>query len=163
MEQKYIDRFHTKYRINNSTGCWEWANLLDRYGYGRITCNGISVKAHRFSAMIHGLDMSKPVVRHMCNNRCCVNPAHLATGTIQDNIDDRNSANRQAKGADQHLAKLTEHQVIEIRSKYIPRKYTLKRLAKEYNVNVSTIYAIIKDRSWKHLYQPAVPFPGCTL
>ncbi len=44
--------------------------------------------------------------------------------------------------------KLTKKDVLEIRAKYVPWKYSLYKLANEYNVNDETIRAIIKNRSW---------------
>ena len=54
-------------------------------------------------------------------------------------------------GEKQHLAKLTEKQVLEIREKYIPYKYTTKMLSKEYGVSQPTIFKIVANKSWKHI------------
>ncbi len=155
MEQKYIDRFHKSYSPEALTGCWIWLLAVDQVGYGQFSVkdNGKfkTILAHRFSALIHGLDMSKPVVRHICNNPSCVNPAHLTTGTHQDNTNDMLQASREARGSRQGSVKLTEQQVLEIRSKYIPRTYSYKRLAKEYGVDWTTIQLIVKRITWKHL------------
>ena len=58
---------------------------------------------------------------------------------------------RVKRGENQHLFKLTEEQVREIRSKYIPHKHSSLRLAKEYNVSHNAIFAIIKYKTWKHI------------
>jgi len=49
--------------------------------------------------------------------------------------------------------KFNDAQAIEIQNKYIPRKYTIARLAEEYNVARMTIHRIIKNqnKSFKHL------------
>ena len=49
------------------------------------------------------------------------------------------------------LTKLTLNEVREIRSKYIPRKYTQYKLAKEYGVARTTIQKILEIRSYKEL------------
>lgn len=46
------------------------------------------------------------------------------------------------------LKKLTLDQVAEIRSKYIPWKYSSRKLAKEYGVTSSTILRIIQNKSY---------------
>lgn len=51
----------------------------------------------------------------------------------------------------EHLVKLTEEQVIEIRSRYVPRLFGLKRLASEYDVHLATIHSIITRKTWKHV------------
>ena len=43
------------------------------------------------------------------------------------------------------MHKLTLDQVREIRAKYIPRKYSIDKLAKEYGVGYTCIYRIIKN------------------
>lgn len=45
-------------------------------------------------------------------------------------------------------AKLTQQQVNEIRTKYAPRKYSMRKLAKEYGVNKSQIHNIIHNKCW---------------
>jgi len=52
------------------------------------------------------------------------------------------------------ITKLTSEQVKEIREKYIPYKYTLTRLGKEYGVDFSTIWAIIRRENWNYPVAP---------
>ena len=47
--------------------------------------------------------------------------------------------------------KLTEKEVVEIRKKYIPREYTLHKLAKEYNIDFTTVHNIVKRQTWRHI------------
>lgn len=54
-------------------------------------------------------------------------------------------------GIRSNFTKLSESQVREIRSKYVPRKYPYARLGLEYGVDKSTIHLLIKGRNWKHL------------
>ncbi len=44
--------------------------------------------------------------------------------------------------------KLNDKQVKEIRIKYIPKKYTYKTLAKEYNVDYKTIWDVVNNKSY---------------
>jgi hypothetical protein len=46
---------------------------------------------------------------------------------------------------------LTKEQVLEIKQKYIPYKYSAKKLAKEYNVSESCITHILNNTSWKEM------------
>lgn len=46
---------------------------------------------------------------------------------------------------------LTESQVREIRSLYEPWKFSRGKLAKKFNVDRSTITAIVTNKSWKHI------------
>jgi hypothetical protein len=47
---------------------------------------------------------------------------------------------------------LKEKQVLEIRQKYIPYKYSAKKLSKEYNVSESCITHILNNTSWKEIF-----------
>ena len=55
------------------------------------------------------------------------------------------------KGELNGCSKLTESEVLEIRSKFKPRVYTREMLALEYNVKASTIKDVILRKSWKHI------------
>ena len=46
---------------------------------------------------------------------------------------------------------LTKEQVLEIKQKYIPYKYSAKKLSKEYNVSESCITHILNNTSWKKI------------
>ena len=54
-------------------------------------------------------------------------------------------------GEKHYKTTLTNEDVIEIRKKYMPKVYTMKMLADEYNVTKKSISAIINRRTWKHL------------
>lgn len=148
MEQNDIDRFHTKYVIDAATNCWNWTGYLDQKGYGRFWINKKPYMAHRASAMIHGLDMSGEVMRHMCNNPRCVNPEHLQTGSHQDNYDDMIRAGRRGKTGNPTA---TDQLVILLREKYSTGNYSQKQLAVEYNLGEETVRKIVKRITWKHI------------
>jgi hypothetical protein len=56
-----------------------------------------------------------------------------------------------ARGEAAGKARLTEAQVREIRARYVWGVYGAKRLAKEYGVQVDSIFKIVKRLTWKHL------------
>ena len=89
-----------------------------------------------------------PIVLHKDDNPANNNVDNLKWGTHQDN---KVIKKRQAKGEKQHLSKLNEQQVLEIREKYIPIIYSQRDLAKEYSVAQSTIKNIINRKTWKHI------------
>jgi hypothetical protein len=86
---KLVDR-------SDETGCWLWVGKRDHNGYGRFTVERKTWAAHRYSWLLHrGEDPGRAVVRHLvCDNPPCVNPAHLAIGTQQDNIKDMHAKGR---------------------------------------------------------------------
>ena len=94
------------------------------------------------------------MVNHMtCGNKLCITPAHIehrppgGTGHPNPYL---GKEQKWLQGESNGLAKLTEEQVLFIRSKEGAR-HGLKELADEYGVHPATIYSAKRGRSWKHL------------
>lgn len=54
-------------------------------------------------------------------------------------------------GANHHLSKLSEEDVINIRDMYTTGEFSVNGLAKELEMPESTLRAIIKRKTWKHI------------
>jgi hypothetical protein len=87
------------------------------------------------------------VVRHTCDNRVCINPAHLLLGTHAENVADRDNRGRTARGTKHGMAKLNNHKIREIRKSDL----TNTELAKRYKVDRSAIYHVRNGSTWKHV------------
>jgi hypothetical protein len=129
--------------------CWPWTSALSKGGYGRF--HYTKGQAHRFSYELHhGQIAAGLLVCHHCDNRRCVNPAHLFLGTHKDNSQDMVSKGRhlhvpKPKG-DAHARKLSSQQVAEIRA---TNGVTNISLAVMYGVNHRTISAIKRGKIWR--------------
>ncbi len=151
--ESQAERFWSK--CSKGDGCWNWTGSKFKQGYGvfRMDHQG---KRHEFSASrlayaLHSKsDPAELMVCHSCDNRACINPAHLFTGTHQDNIADMISKGRQCRGKDKHSAKLTEQDVLAIRAEYRNGAWP-SALAKRYGVASRTIKRTVKGLKWKHL------------
>jgi hypothetical protein len=146
----YEERFHTKYEIDNATGCWNWTDYKDRGGYGEMKFNGTGWKAHRVSVLLDGRDPEGQCVLHACDNPKCVNPNHLRLGTQKENIDDMVKRDRQTKGSNVHCAKLTEADIPVIRD-LLSQGVSQKDIAKQFGVSATTIAHIKLGKRWAHV------------
>jgi hypothetical protein len=67
--------------------CWVWTGALDKDGYGQVSVQGKTKQAHWASyenergPVKDGLELD-----HKCENRPCVNPAHLQEVTHEENV-----------------------------------------------------------------------------
>lgn len=147
-----IDRFWSKVDKDDPDECWEWTGPTDNYGYGMFSLRKKKIRAHRVAYFIFtGKSITNKLVCHSCDNPLCVNPFHLWTGSHQDNSSDMKEKNRHTPGEKDAASKLTEEQVLEIRSKYSFHKYTGVMLGREYGVAPTTILNIVHRKTWKHI------------
>lgn len=150
MDNNIISRFWSNVEISKDpNACWEWKNNCSHpFGYARFGHSGKVELAHRFSYNIHNPPLKKgECVLHQCDNPKCVNPAHLKAGSRKDNANERVLRDRGTKGSSVPTSKLTEQQVLEIRSSKLP----VSKLASLYNCSESNIYLIKSRGNWKHI------------
>jgi hypothetical protein len=131
--------------------CLLWPFSVDTRGYPHVyagnrkmrTVNRILCEAR------HGPPPGQREAAHECGNRRCVNKMHLTWKTKKENAADRVRHGTTCRGERCALAKLTEKQVLDIRS--LAKSVQLKDIAKHYGVDPSTIGQIVKRRRWAHL------------
>jgi hypothetical protein len=157
-------------RSGGPDACWPWTGHRGPAGYGRFALDGKHpIHASRASWIIHNGPLPDGLFAlHTCDNKPCVNPAHLYAGTKRDNARDasergqlRNNGQntiREAalgirrfgpprRGVDSPDAKLTQEAVDDIRASW-PR-ISQPKLATKYGVTQSAIWRVIHGHSYK--------------
>lgn len=123
-------------------------NKSDGGGYPTLIIKGKTLKHHRVMyALTNGISldaMKGLVVMHLCDNRRCVNPAHLALGTQSDNMQDMLKKCRQA-------SKLSDNEVIEIRRLLATTRLLKVEIAKMFGVSPAQLSRIASGKNWKHI------------
>lgn len=137
----------------NENGCFEViSHKPGTNGYPQVQYNKRTSPAHRkvyeemFGKIPKGL-----MVRHKCDNRLCINPEHFELGTFEDNMNDKIKRNRQAKGEAVGSHKLTEKEVIEIKTLLKSESIKQVDIARKYKIKPSTLCDIKKGRTWGHV------------
>jgi hypothetical protein len=135
-----------------TTGCLLWTGRLNDSGYGNLRVAALGTTqtpVHRFGWIVqHGfVPITDICACHSCDTRPCIEPRHLFLGTRGDNARDMKQKGRQNKGREQHLSKLSEDIVREIRES----NDTEGELAERYGVARQTISTILRRKTWVHV------------
>lgn len=140
------------YSTVTESGCWEWSGkCLDSYGYGIVTRNKKTMKAHRVAyELFKGPIPDGMCVCHTCDNRRCCNPSHLWLGTNADNIRDKVDKGRHVQGERQWSAKLNNDKVRKIRE-LASTGLSAPKIAERFGVGNTTVYQVINQTHWKHV------------
>lgn len=153
-----VDVFWQNVNRGEPDVCWEWNGRMHTSGYGTLSHNiagKYQIAAHRASYIVHHGEIPDGLwVLHKCDNRRCVNPAHLFLGTHDDNMADMVAKGRAAstglKGQSHPGAKLTEEHVREIKTLH-KRGVSCAEIARHYKVSSGTIRKIINGKGWTHV------------
>ena len=135
--------------------CWEWKGGRDKGGYGKLKLAGVWYKSHRIAYFLFDPTFDQSLlICHQCDNPSCVNPNHLFVGTSADNMRDmkekgRDCGNKIRGGSLNPGAKLSEKDVIEIRSMYPGT--TQIEIAKKFGIHQATVSEIIRKVSWTQI------------
>lgn len=152
--QPLEQRFWSDVIPEPNTGCWLWMGADARDGYGKFFGARRHLRAHRAAwEFAHGPIPPGLYVCHRCDVRACCNPAHLFLGTHQDNMDDMARKGRAVRhlGEAHGMARLTEHDVREIRLRFASGEASQTELAARYGMHQSAMSLLINRKTWRHV------------
>lgn len=158
-----IKRFWRSVDRRRDTECWNWLGPMNRSGYGLFGCwansdRGKVITAHRVAYELANGPIPKggghhgTVIAHRCDNRRCVNPAHLFACSQAENLRDclQKGRGNKAHGERAGKARLTAHVVSAIRT-LLQDGTDRMRLARAFGVAPQTITDIATGKSWGRL------------
>jgi hypothetical protein len=161
------ERFHHSYRIDAETGCHVWIKsaFANGCGYGSFSANGKRRLAHRVALLLaHGEIPLGLFVCHKCDNPPCVNVHHLFLGTAADNIADRDTKGRTARGLGNGMhthpedrargerngsARLTRAQALAIRQLRNEEGFGASKLAELLGIRRWMVWRIATGQAWQ--------------
>jgi hypothetical protein len=143
------ERFWQKVPRLGADDCWEWQASRNPKGYGQFNVGnsaetGRCVLAHRVAYELEvGAAPQDLLVLHVCDNPPCCNPAHLFTGTNEDNMRDK-----WLKGRGRGPLQLS--QVIELK-RLAAEGADVEDLSVRFKVMPYSVVSILKGRTWSEV------------
>lgn len=152
-----IEKFWNNSRINTADPnvCWEWNNKRRPAGYGMFYFRGKWFSAHRISFQIVKGDIPDGLfVCHSCDNKSCINPAHLFLGTNRDNILDAVKKGIHGKNlhrGTRHYRSLVQETDIILIRRLAAKRFSHGQIADLFDMTRRNVTKIVNRANWKHI------------
>lgn len=143
-------------RVRKTRSCWLWTAGVrgNSHKYGSVWFRGRNWSAHRVSWVLHfGEIPNGMLVLHKCDVPLCVNPAHLFTGTNQDNTQDCIRKGRRGKvcGEFNGRAVFTNRAVQLMKLVKRSGRFNYAQIGEMFGVTRQGARAAITGKNWRHL------------
>lgn len=138
-------------RRRPSGWCYKASTVISN-GYVLTQIHKKNISVHRL--VLEAFYMPRPpgmVCRHLDGNPQNNHIDNLDWGTYKDNAADRVVHGTDFKGMRHPMSKLTNADVIDIRTRHAWGDCDINRLAEQHNVHPKTIDNIIRRKTWKHI------------
>lgn len=126
--------------------CIEWDKARSASGYGLRWFRGKLWRAHRaaYTEQVREL-LPGELLRHSCDNKCCINVLHLIPGNKSENAIDAS-----LRGHRHRQLKLTADNAREIITR-LDQGESQTSLAKEFRVSKHAVHNIKRGHAWSHI------------
>ncbi len=137
--------------IDEDTGCHvEISHRIGTNGYPKIKHHRDIREMHRLvSKIVVDRPVQGKVVRHLCDNKFCINPDHLRTGSQKDNMEDMVRNGKSCYGERHPKSKLKIYQVCAIIKN---NKISAGVLSSLMGVSKSAIDGIRQKKNWLNVW-----------
>lgn len=130
---------------------------INSYGYPHYTM--MRADGTMFTRTAHRLVLEEFVgpkphgheARHLDGNRTNPKLSNLRWGTHRENTDDRARHGHDRKGSQHHMAKITERDVRNIRTKAQEPGVSVSVIGREYGLSPATTHKIVRRELWRHV------------
>ena len=130
----------------NNTSCVMFTGYILPSGYGQISINSVPRRAHIVSLEVNkGIKLEKnQVVRHLCNNKTCINPEHLKFGSYSENsIDSSENGSKSVK--------LKPNEVKHIKYCLKFTDMTIVEISNIFKISKGAINSIKSGKTWDRI------------
>jgi hypothetical protein len=131
-------KFTASYKVNKTTGCWEWQGYITRHGYGSLSRDGETLAHRWYWKKVNGDVPEGKQLDHACKNTKCINPSHLRVYTNQENCQERTTTK-----VTPELVRLFRH----LKKSGTNRK----AIAKAFGLSIGHVSDIVAGRKWSNI------------
>lgn len=136
-------KFWSRVDRKGADECWEWTGYRSRSGHGMLGGDNVFLTHRVAYALEHGV-CDAPLLRHLCGNAPCCNPAHLAPGTHKENMRDKRKHGTWGNGV------LTEESASRM-VRLLKLGLRTKTIAKAFGCSTGHVYDVASGKSWAHV------------
>ena len=115
LARRITSRSGPDYKVNYTTGCWEWQKSLNKAGY---PCGYPKPHREYFRLANPGVNIAGLDVHHKCGNTACVNPDHLEPVHRRKHLADHKRAVSKLTAADVLAIRLSHKTSVELAEIY---------------------------------------------